>query len=76
MTKEEPTEQTRIALIGQDVGYIKAKMEEINKKVDGLTSLYVLNAEFQPVKMIVYGMVGLILVGVIGAILAMVIGSR
>ena len=45
----------------------------ITEKIEALPKLFVLKAEFFPVRNIVYGFVGVVLVAVIGALLGMVI---
>lgn len=50
--------------------YIKRDVADIKTRLD---AQYVTVQEFEPVKKIVYGMVGLILVAVVGAIIALVI---
>ena len=57
-------------LIKNDIEYIKVDVEDINIKLD---SHYVTRAEFDPVRNIVYGMVGVILLAVIGALITLVI---
>ena len=52
-------EHTAIALIAQDVTYIKAAIDEFKEQ-------YVSKQEFDPIKRIVYGGVGLILIAVVG----------
>jgi hypothetical protein len=67
----ESQERTEIsvAVMQNDVGYIKAKIEEMNKKFDVLGVLYATKADVQMLKMIVYGMCGTILMAVIYTIL-------
>lgn len=64
------SEETQLAVIATDIGYIKKAMDKLDSKV---SSHYVSKEEFEPVKKIVYGLVGLILVAVAGAILGLVI---
>jgi hypothetical protein len=59
---------TKIAVMATDINYIKEKIDELCKRME---SDYVTKAEFDPIKRIVYGMVGLILVGVVGGLLAL-----
>lgn len=63
-------DETKLAVIANDVSYIKEEVKEINKKLCGE---YVSKIEFEPVKRIVYGMVALILTAVIGALIGLVI---
>lgn len=57
--------------------YMDEKFNEIKQTLEKLsTNLeanYVRKEEFQPVKQLVYGLVGLILTSVIGALLALVV---
>lgn len=69
-TTRTPQEDTQIALIASDVNYIKGDVQEIKST---LKSSYVTTDQFEPVKKIVYGLVGLILVAVVGALLALVV---
>lgn len=64
------TEQTRLAVIANDVGYIKEELKEIKTQV---SSHYVSKEEFEPIKKIVYGLVALILIGVVGGVLSLVV---
>ena len=63
-------DQTEIALIAQDIKYIKDDVQEIKGKLE---KNYITREEFDPIKKIVYGIVGLVLTGVLGALLALVI---
>ena len=64
--------ETAIALIFQDIGYIKTDVGEIKALVK---NNYVTKDEFDPVKKIAYGVVSVILIGVLGAILTIVINN-
>lgn len=68
--KNESGLETQVAVIGTKVDNIEEKVTNIEKKLEGH---YVTKDEFEPIKKIVYGMVGLILVAVVGALLALVI---
>ena len=70
--REENTD-IKIAIIQTDIGYIKGKTEEINKKMDTVTSQFVSQTEFNPIKRLVYGLVGLILIAVVTAIFGMIL---
>ena len=59
-----------IEVISNDITYIRDDVKEIK---DNLRSSYVSKDEFDPVKKIVYGLVGLILVAVMVAVLGLVI---
>lgn len=56
--------------LSSDILYIKTKVETIEQKLE---KNYVTHEEFQPVKNLVYGLVGLILTSVILALVALVI---
>ena len=71
MTK--PSDETQIAVMANDVGYLKKAVDLIDKKIDLLNGTYVTKAEFDPVKRVVYGLVGLVLTSVAGAALALVL---
>ena len=61
---------TRVAVIETTVRSIENSVDEIKKKLD---DNYVTQQEFEPIKKLVYGLVGLILTGVILALLGLVI---
>jgi len=46
---------------------IEAKFIELGEKIDDLKLNYVRREEFNPVKAIVYGAVGIVLIGLVGA---------
>lgn len=65
--------QTRsegVAVIANDISYIKRDLTDIKAKLE---ANYVTHEEFEPIKKIVYGLVGLILVAVVTAVLTLVI---
>ena len=62
-------EHTQMALMAQDIRYIKNSIDELKKEVEGK---YVTSVEFEPIKKLVYGMVGLILVSVVTIIMSMI----
>lgn len=64
------TSQTKIALIQQDISYMKDKLDGVDQKI---STHYVSREEFEPIKKIVYGMVGLILTAVVGALISLVL---
>lgn len=64
---------TKVALIQNDVTYIKEKLNAVDQK---LSTHYVTKEEFEPIKKIVYGVVSLILVAVVGALVALVVGAN
>lgn len=59
-----------IAVIANDISYIKSDISDIKSKLE---KDYVTRPELDPIKKIVYGLVGLILTGVVGALLALVL---
>lgn len=61
---------TKIALIQQDISYMKDKLDNVDLKI---STHYVSRDEFEPIKKIVYGMVGLILTAVVGALISLVL---
>lgn len=69
--KRNDKNEVTLAVMGQDIRYIKKSVDDLNDKVD---HNYVTKDEFRPVKSLVYGLVGLILVSVVGALLALVVG--
>jgi hypothetical protein len=63
-------ENLKIALIQQDVVYIKDNIRAIKDELDGK---YVTADQFDPIKRIVYGLVGAILLAVVSAIAALLV---
>lgn len=63
-------EDTQIAVMANDVSYIKTAVKDLNDKVD---NNYVTKEQFAPVQKLVYGLVGLILVAVVGAMMALIL---
>lgn len=53
----------------KDVEYIKKSLDELKKNQN---HNFVTKAEFEPIKKIIYGLVGLILAGVVTSILAVI----
>ena len=68
--KEDSNLNTQIAVLTNDIGYIKKTVEETKKLIE---DKYVTKAEFDPIKRIVYGVVSLILIGVVGALISLVV---
>lgn len=68
-----PREATQIAVMANDIGYIKSTVKELNDKVD---HNYVTKEEFAPIQKLVYGLVGLILVSVVVALLSLILRSK
>lgn len=67
---KETTDKVKLALIQQDLSYIKANVDDIKDKME---KDYVTQEEFKPIKRFVDIIQGLIITGVIGALLALVI---
>ena len=79
---EEKRETNRDLLIGQataaavlanDICHIKNSITEIKELIKKMQGEYVTKYEFDPVKKVVYGLVGAILLAVIGGIVALVV---
>lgn len=68
-----PTDETKLAVMQNDLTYIKEKLNAVDQKV---STHYVSKEEFEPIRKIVYGVVGLILIAVVGALLALVVGAK
>lgn len=64
---------TALATTNAAVEYIKEAIDKIERKID---NKYVTKDEFAPVRMVVYGLVGLILVTVVGAVIAAVVVTK
>ena len=64
------SERTKIALMQQDMSYVKNKLDSVDQKI---STHYVSREEFEPIKKIVYGMVALILISVVGALISLVV---
>lgn len=70
MTKSK--DHTDLAVIANDISYIKADITEIKRKLD---ADYVTREEFDPIKKIVYGIVSLVLTSVVIALITLVINK-
>lgn len=74
---QEPSEETKIALLQQDITYIRENVQNVVNSLDKFEEIYVTRKEFEseigPIKKVVYGVISLILVGVVGAILSLVV---
>lgn len=64
------SDDTKLAVISTKMEYVQTKLDQIDNK---LNASYVSKDEFEPIKRIVYGMVGLILVAVVGALVSLVV---
>jgi hypothetical protein len=65
-----PSEETKLAVIESHINYMRNDIHDIKMNVQ---QGYVTKDEFEPIKRIVYGLVGLILVAVVGALLSLVV---
>lgn len=71
MKKENLNELfVKMAEMGKDIQYIKVEVADIKKKLEGE---YVTKTEFDPVKRIVFGLVGIVLTAVVGALVGLVL---
>lgn len=73
MSNDNSRDDIKLAVIQNDLTYIKEKLTAVDNKV---SSSYVSKEEFEPIRKIVYGVVSLILVAVVGALVALVIGAK
>jgi hypothetical protein len=64
--------EVKIAVIQNDVDYLKGRVDEISDKLD---DKFVTQTEFDPIRKLVYGIVALILTAVVGALLSFVINK-
>lgn len=77
MAKKTNGTETRLAVMANNIEYIKSELTEVKGEVkevkESLEAKYVTQTEFDPVKKIVYGIVGLILTAVVGALVSLVV---
>ena len=70
-------QDVQIAVISRDIQYLSTSMIELKSSITDFLkeapNCYVSQKEFNPVRSIVYGMVGVILLAVVGALVALVI---
>lgn len=66
----QENDKVNIAVIGIKIQNIEKTVTEMNEKLD---AHYVTKDQFEPVRNLVYGMVGLLLTGIILAIIRLVI---
>ena len=64
---------TAAAVIANDICHIKNTITEIKELIKKMEGEYVTKYEFDPIKKVVYGLVGAILLAVIGGVVAMVL---
>lgn len=72
MNANKQSDEIKLAVLQNDMAYVKNKLDSIDEKVG---SRYVSKEEFEPIKKIVYGLVGLILIAVVGALVSLVLGQ-
>lgn len=76
MAKEE-TVKTQVALVKKDIEYVKRAVDDLKISVNDVKknteTNFVTKGEFQPVRQLVYGLVGIIIVAVVGALIKLVI---
>lgn len=68
-----PSDETKLAVLDTKLDNVIEKLNAVDTKV---SAHYVSKEEFEPIKNIVYGLVGLILVAVVGALVALVVGAK
>ena len=66
-------EHTQIALMAQDIVYIKDAVKDLRNDID---HKYVTTDQFEPIKKIVYGLVGAVLLAVITAVMTIVLRQQ
>jgi len=64
MSAKDPTLGETLAVLSTDIKYIKDDIQSIKSQ---LNEVYVRKDEFEPIKRVVYGLVGIILATVVGA---------
>lgn len=62
--------RTNLDVIQNDISYIKQDIKEIK---DSVVTSYVTKDQFEPIKRVVYGLVGLILTSVVIAVVTLVL---
>ena len=68
--KKQTNDRVELAVMANDIAHIRTEVSEIKIKID---SRYVTKTECEPVRKVVYGIIGLILVAVVGGLLGLVI---
>lgn len=68
--KEEQSDRTDLAVIKEQVSTIRGDVKDIKTKLE---LDYVTKDQFEPIKRLVYGLVGLILTAVVVAILSLIL---
>lgn len=70
MATRPSSDSTKLAVIQNDIGYIKDQLKGIDDKV---SENYVPLSRYLPIEKVVYGLVSLILVAVVGALISLVV---
>ena len=73
MYDDDQPSNVKLAVIQNDLGYIKEKLNVLDQKV---STNYLTKEEFEPVQKIVYGLVSLILIAVVGALLTLIMNTK
>ncbi|CAB4176042.1 hypothetical protein UFOVP1522_20 [uncultured Caudovirales phage] len=63
-------EDTQIAVMANDISYIKKSIDDLSLKVD---HNYVTKDEFDPIKKLVYGMVAVVLSSVVATLMTILV---
>lgn len=64
------TDESDLAVMANDIKYIREDILDIKRKLE---NEYITRQEFDPVKKIVYGIIGVVLTGVLGSLLGLII---
>ncbi len=73
MAEENTRDDVKLAVIQNDLTYIKEKLSSVDNKV---SQNYVLKAEFEPVRKIAYTLISLFATAIVGAIMYLLVGSK
>jgi len=63
-SKNIADQTTSIAVMANNIEYIKQDITEIKDAMRGLTVTYVSKEEFEPIKRLVYGLIGIVLTAI------------
>ena len=66
---EQGNDHTKIAVMAANIEHIKISLNDIKRDLQSMEDRFVLRAEFNTIRSIVYGMVAVILLAVLGALL-------
>ena len=72
LTASNADQAVQIAVIANNISHMAQDIVEIKAIFVNMKNFYVTLDEFKPVRMIVYGMVGVVLLAVLGALVALV----